>query len=128
MSTDNTTSASKHNSSSIQIFLFEKFSTNQNVVPRGKLGYVVGPVKFKCVWPYFFYPQNREKSANFNITPRVRYLSFFRNFLIRLRVWIYILWFAHTPNLFLKISYININVKKSGTSPLQFWNSGTVRS
>ena len=109
-------------------FVFKKILTNHNAVPRGKLGYVIGSVKFKCVCQWFFNPQNRDFSAKFNSAPPVRYLAFFRNFLIRLRVRVYILWFAYAPNLDLTTTYFNINVKKSGTSPLQFWNSGTVRS
>ena len=87
--------------------------TNQNTVPRGKLWYVMGSVNFKCVCPWFFYPQNRDFSANFNSTPPVRYLAFFRNFLIRLRVRVYILWFGYTGNLNLKMLYINIYMQRN---------------
>ena len=81
------------------------------------MGYVMGSVNFKCVCPWFFYPQNRDKNVKFNSTSPVRYMVFFRNFLIRLRVRIYILWFAHARNLDLGTTYININVKKSTTVP-----------
>ena len=111
-----------------KIFVFKKILTNHNTVPRGKLGYVIGSVKFKCVCQWFFNPQNRDFSAKFNSTPPVRYLAFFRNFLIGIRVRVYILWFGYTGDLNLRMLYININVKKSGTSPLEFGEFGTLNS